>query len=195
MWFTENPWPPIGICAAVFAVFLIRWNLHRKQSDFYVMLACVAAALTIFVVERLVVTEREQVEQTLRDLVWTFENEANLYGPGTHLPKNVELKTLSFISSKAPQLQLLALKGLELVRVEGNIRVTDVHVEMKANNTRALVHFRANGTFVLPDGSRYYRPTRWLVTWQKEGGQWKIIHVTRLNVVTGKPLGSVFSGP
>ncbi len=196
MWFTENPWPPIGLCALVFAVFFIRWQLVRKRSCLYVMAACVASAVVIFFVERAIVTERERIEQSIRDLAWTFEMESALYDTRSTPPADLSrVKTLSFISSQAPELQMVAWQALKLVRVVEPVRITDVKVTLLAQGSRAKTRFRANGTVELPDGSRYYKPTYWEVTWQlekKPRPQWKIIEVVRLNIINGQPYDSIF---
>jgi len=193
MWFTETPWPPIFLCALAFVGCLIGWKSQQRPGYLTGMIASVFAALLVWIVERSIVTERERVEAAVHNLAWAVQNESALYDLGSAFPGEDHLKTLSFISRHAPALRELAWRGLQFVRVAGDLRITDVNVTLRANGTRARSHFRANGTFVLPDGSTSYEPTRWLLTWQLEDGQWRVIRIQRLNVITGQPYRNIFA--
>ena len=70
------------------------------------------------------------------------------------------------------------------VSVESDIRVTDVSVQLTNEDSRAITHFRANATVSASGVGGGYHPSRWELTWQKEGDEWKITRTKYLNVMT-----------
>src|SRR4029077_4719846 len=87
---------------------------------------------------------------------------------------------LTFFSVQAPELRSQAEQALSWVTLPNGIDIKDMRVRTSNENTRAVSHFRANGTVVV-HGMSTHAASRWEVTWQKEGTQWKIIDVQRLN--------------
>jgi hypothetical protein len=183
MWLTENPWPPaiILLVAAVLAGIL--WSNTRKKAFLAIAAACLIAIPIVFVVERSIITPAEVVErqiELLRDAVVSDDVEA----------------TLSFFSKSARFERGAIAAGMALVRIEPNVDITDLDVDVRANDTVAVSHFRANGTFVgrgpLAGGEQHI-PTRWRVSWRKEAGEWKIFSVERLNPITGEKI-NILSG-
>jgi len=175
MWFTETPWPPIMIFSAI-AAGLAAALVTTQQGRYAVgIVAMLIASLATYLVEQNIVTESERVEQAI-------------YGVTEAFQQRDEQRTLSFISQRFPELQTLAIIALRVVEVRDDLRVTDVHVELKNEQTRALSHFRANGTFQAVGIGEVREPTRWEVGWQKEGGEWRIISVEQLHPVTGESI-------
>ena len=174
MWFTETPWPPILICSVIAILFAVVW--YAKQRAVFllgvpVMLVC---GVAIYFVEQSIVTEAELVEAAVLDLAETVE-------------RGDTEETLSFISANATALRLVIGTALTLVTVEDDLRITDLNVTMMAQNSRAKSHFRANGSFTHRSlGATSNRPTRWELTWQREGGEWKIVKVDMLDPITGE---------
>jgi hypothetical protein len=53
---------------------------------------------------------------------------------------------------------------------------------MSNENSRAVSLFRANGVVAVKGlGAQQQMASRWQVTWQKEGNDWKIVEVVRLH--------------
>ena len=99
-----------------------------------------------------------------------------------------EVRTIDRISARAPELQQIARVAIGEVQLGDDLRVSDLSVRMKAQNTRAVSHFRVNTTVSRVGlGEIGYRPSRWEVTWQKEGGKWRIIYIELLDPITGEP--------
>ncbi len=175
MWFTETPWPPIMIFSAI-AAGLAAALVTTQQGRYAVgIVALLVASLVTFLVEQHIVTESERVEQAVYDVAEAFQ-------------QRDEQRTLSAFSQRAPELQVLAMIALRVVEVRDDLRITDLSVELKNEQTRAFSHFRANGTFHAPGFGDVREPTRWDVGWQKEGGEWRIISVEQLHPVTGEPI-------
>jgi hypothetical protein len=65
MIFIESPWPAIGIGAVLFVLFGARFTQTKQVKILAAMIAIVAATIGMVIVERLVVTEREAVENLL----------------------------------------------------------------------------------------------------------------------------------
>jgi ketosteroid isomerase-like protein len=187
MWFTETPWPPIMVFSAI-AAGLAAAFVSTQQGRYLVgIVAMLVASLATYLVEGNVVTESERVEQAVYDVAEAFQQ------------GDVD-RTLSFFSTRStiPHLEAaaplqfslrdVARYALQIVEVRGDLRITDVSVEMKSG--RATSHFRANGQFAVREyGDVGHQPTRWDVVWQKEGTDWKIVKVERLDPITGDTMG------
>ena len=175
MWFTETAWPPIIILMMSAAVMLALWSTSRRAINLIAAVLLLLCCGVVYVIEQQIVTERERVEAAVHDMAAAFESADT----GA---------TLEFISPRAFDLQLavqIAMGAME-IRVRDDLRITDVSVEMLNEESRAKVHLRANGTFYVAEyGDVGHQPTRWNITWQKEGGEWKVIDVERLDPVRG----------
>ena len=171
MWFTENPWPPIIFLAALGVVFGMT-GISRQQIKFYGIAAlCFALCVVVWVVEHQLVTQGEIIEQQIYDLVESFH-------------QNELERTVSFFSKS--NLSLVAQVGVAigLVDIAEDYRITDYDVTLKADNTLATTHFRVNATAeVIGRGNVGRQPTRWLVDWRLEAGEWKITEVSRLKLM------------
>jgi len=174
MWFTETAIPPMIICSLIAVIFFVLWYLRQQMKYVVGCLVMVGAAIGFYFMELSIITERERVESDLYGLISAFEK------------KEVE-PTLNYISPRAEGLRALVQTALNLVTIDGRLRITDVLTELKSENSIATTHFRANGaaTFGGFSGSS---PTRWELTWQKMGGEWKVTKASRLNPITGEPL-------
>ncbi len=96
---------------------------------------------------------------------------------------------LKHISPRQDELTQLVKWALATVTGVNNLRITDVSVEMLSQGSRARCHFRANGRFeVIGFGDIGHQATRWELTWQREGGAWKVIRIRRLNPITGEEM-------
>ncbi|QDU39272.1 hypothetical protein Mal4_36110 [Maioricimonas rarisocia] len=133
------------------------------------------AAIATWWIEKQIVTDREQVEAATLDVIDAYHQQDRE-------------RTLERISDRAVELERLATVTIGLVRLGDDLRVSDLSVRMKAQNSRAVSHFRVNTTVSMTGyGEVGYRPSRWEVTWQKEGGKWRIIYVEQLDPITGEP--------
>jgi hypothetical protein len=169
-WFTETPWPPIFILGIAAALLLAIWSSQKQGSWLIGAVILCMAAVAVFFVERAIFTEAERVEQNILDLTAAFQR------------KDRE-RTLSFFSMQAPDLRDMAVYALNLVDFPKGIDIKDVSVRLTNENTRAIAHFRANGTVSVRGFATQHAASRWQVTWQKEGNDWKIIDVVRLDPI------------
>lgn len=171
MWFTENPWPPIIFLAAV-GVVLGMTGISRQQVKYYVFAGlCFLLCLVVWIVEQQVVTEGEKIELRIYALAEAFQ-------------QNELERTLSFFSRSNLGLLATVAAAVAAVDIEEDYRITDYEVTLKAEQTLATTHFRVNVTAnVLRHGNVGRQPTRWLVDWRIEGGEWKITEVSRLKLI------------
>lgn len=174
MWFTETAIPPMVICSAIAAILFILWYQRRLGKFLIGSLLMVLVTVGFYVLEQSIVTPRERVEADLYQLIDAFQ-------------KKEQETTLSYISPRANQLQDMVKLALTLVTLNDDLRITDVSTQMKSEDSVAIIHFRANGT-AMYGGVSGKQPTRWELTWQKMGGEWKVTAATRLNPITGEPL-------
>jgi ketosteroid isomerase-like protein len=166
-WFTENPWPPIVLLGLVVCALLAVWSSQKRGIWLVGVVAAAALAVAVFFIEKSIVTEKERIEQKVLELTAAFQ-------------RKDRDRTLSFFSAQEPELRQMAESALEMVTLEKDLDIKDFDVRLFGEGTGAVSRFRANGTVsALGDSGHFW--SRWDVTWQKEGGDWKIIAVQRLN--------------
>jgi len=176
MWFTETPWPPILICGLAAVACLIQWQQRQQMKYFGGALACIVVAVGVYFLEQQIVTEKEQVELAVVDITSAFQR------------RDLEA-TLSHVSNQAPVVKSVIVFGYNILSVEDDMRLTDVSVDLIAQNTRAISKFRINGTVKFnnaPSGD--HMPSRWEAKWQLEDGEWRMIEIQELDPLTGEPI-------
>ena len=186
MWFTETPWPPILVCIVLCVVLVVSWYSTQRESVLLGVPVLLVLSGVIYFVEHRIVTERERVEESVVQFVTTFREESGIFNAGERLFGNAVPKTLEFISPSAVDVKQRVEVALALVNVKDDLRITDLNVEMKSANSRAVAHFRANATVSAAVGDLGHQPSRWQVTWQRESDNWKVVKVDRLNFFTGE---------
>ncbi len=192
MWFTEDAWSPIILCTVVAAIFFIAFMTTQRARFLIALPLLLLAAITIYFAEIAIVTDSEQVEKNLLDLVDTFVEESHQFGVGNaEVPD--QLRCQSFFAENNTEDRALVVLALLKVRVEHDIRVSDVKVQLTNNATMAVTHFRANAT-VSTGSFSGYQPSRWELNWQKQGGEWKITRTRMLNPVNGDEQSIPLSG-
>lgn len=175
MWFTEDAWTPMALLAVGAIICLGLWNTSRRTGYLFaaggLLLGCGGA----WVVERAVVTDREQLEVLVQNLCDDFRRK--------------DRRTLDYFSAHAEPLRQMAAGAMELVEVRDDLRVTDFATELTNNNSLARVHFRANATLsVRAIGNVGRQPFRAIIEWQREAGVWKIVNIRRLNPLNGQEM-------
>jgi hypothetical protein len=169
MWFTETPWPPFCICSVVAAVFFAQWYVHRRPRQLQLSVAFLALGGLVILVERLIVTESERVENNVYALARAFES-----GDGE--------RCAEFFSAHDQKERDLVRGVAGSVHVVGSIRITDLSVQMSSAESQATSTFRASAT-VSFNGRQEHGYTRWALTWEREANEWKIAHIRRLHFV------------
>lgn len=100
-----------------------------------------------------------------------------------------EPAVLSHISPREDELQTLVHWAFATVTAVEDLQLTDVSIDLLMEGSRAVSHVRANGRFhVGAYGDIGHRPTRWELTWQREGEEWNVIRIRRLNPITGEEI-------
>ena len=181
MWFTEDAISPMILFGVVAIGLYVAWTSTRQRKYLTWAVIAVAAAVVVFVAEQAIVTDPEKVESTLLELIDTFIEESRTV-TGSSAPAVVRCHSFFAADNASDRGRVTA--ALLLVEVQADLRITDVQVRLTNNSTRAITHFRANGT-VSVSGAPYHRPTRWELTWRKDGGEWKVTNTKMLNVMNG----------
>jgi len=169
MWFTEDPWPPMLICGVLALIGVAFWSSSKRVLPLaFAALALVAAGI-IYAVEAAIVTPAEQAEALTVQLCREFQRQ--------------DKAALEHFSPAAPELRQLCEMAMQSVLVEDDLQLSDFQTRMSNNDSRATVHFRAKGTISAMSYGilKTYQPTRFELTWAKEGADWKIVAITRLN--------------
>lgn len=140
------------------------------------MVICAAGMLGTYVAERRIVSDRERIEASLFEMADAFV-------------VRDEHAVLDRISPRQDELKALVSWAFATVTAVSDLNLTDVSVQLLMEGSRATTHFRANGRFdVAGFGDVGRKPTRWELTWQREGSDWKIIRIRRLNPITGEEM-------
>ncbi|WP_339732804.1 hypothetical protein [uncultured Gimesia sp.] len=174
MWITETAIPPIIVCSILATIFFVQWYLRRQIKYIAGVAIMVMLMFGFYVLELNIITTRETVEADLYGLVNAFQD------------KEADT-TLNYISPRADGLRQMVQIALNLVTIDGELRITDVQTELRSEDSVATTHFRANGAATFGSFSGRH-PTRWELTWQKMGGEWKVTKASRLNPITGEEL-------
>ena len=194
MWFTETAWPPIIFLCVIAVLLFLGWMSQRRIGYLAGVCLCLGLCGIVWLVEERIVTEREQVEQRLLDFTKTFQRESLQRGLANFVLGGPEPETFAFISATAKEVRGLAQQALDLVDVQDDVRISDVHTTLTNNQSRAVTQFRASATVnATTFGNVGRQPTRWELIWQRENGVWKVVHATRLNFISGDPLGNPLS--
>ena len=176
MWFTENAWPPMLIAGLATLVCLALWNSNRRGIHLIAALICLLLCAGFYFLERAIVTEGERLQQIVVSLCNDFRN------------KRVA-ETVNHFSNAAFKEKALVLAAMAIVDVREDLRLTDFSTNLTNQNSRGTVHFRANATLAMPSqGDVGHYPSRFVLTFQREQGEWKIIEVERLHPLTGEKM-------
>ena len=170
MWFTENAWPPMLIAGIAGLICVALWNADRNSRYLVGAVICLLLTGGLYAVERAVVTEGERLQDDVSQMCDQFRRR--------------QPETLNHFSDSATDLRTLCDTAMKMVEIEDDLRLTDFQTKFSNNHSRADVHFRANATISVMS-FRSPHPFRGLLTYQKEGGQWKIVGVQRLDVIRG----------
>lgn len=177
MWFTETPWPPIFIGIAGMVLLGAAWLQNARKLYLGGFVALGLACLAIYGFERWYVTEPEKVEQRVYDLAAAVE-EDDVDG------------VLQFIAEDQSALRNKVRVGMSQFRVDGGLRVTDVDAHFNDERTAIISRLRANGTVAskLNSAASRHVATMWEFTWKKEGDQWRIVKIQRLDPLKEEPI-------
>lgn len=167
---SENPWPIIGLLLAIgFISFL---TAAPRSGTIFVV--CVLLSVGLFFLEKYLVSPAERVQAAMHVMLENFKSR-DIAAIGNQLSDN------------AANLKDVAQRGLDLVELSESFHIRSADVTMESE-TRAVVMVRANGSVTLlrhSGGSRHVA-TYWKTIWIKDGGDWKLDEVTRLNVANGE---------
>ncbi|HVW02762.1 MAG TPA: hypothetical protein VHB77_20560 [Planctomycetaceae bacterium] len=173
-WLTENPWPVAILCGLAALVFVGIWSSNKRAAHLLAALVCLLIGASLFVIEGLIQTDAERVEQDVHRLVDAFER------------KDLE-QVNAMISPQLDTLRTSIATAAKMVDVKA-IRVSDLSVEMREHHTRAISQFRANGEVVF-GGSMHHAATRWRITWERDGEKWIVTRVVRLDPIRNEEVG------
>jgi hypothetical protein len=167
-WLVESPWP-ILVAGAVLEVGLV---LALVRTGRAVLLAAIAgvglATALLLVVERMVITETERVENTLDDLSRTLLT--------NDLPA-----VLDFIAPSATDVRALAEHSLPEVKITAAHVGGDLEIQVneRASPPEALATFTGRFSFKLVRGTSPYENLvrHFRVKFVKQGERWLIVAV------------------
>lgn len=170
MWFTENAWPPMLIAILCSLVFFGMWNSDRRSLYLALAVACLMMTGGFYVIEKAIVTQGERLQVDVAQLCDQFRRR--------------QRETMNHFSNTVPQFKRLCKEAMDIVEIRDDLHLTDFQTTLSDNDSKAKVHFRANGTFSVM-GFTGPHPFRCILTYQKEADGWKIVDVQRLDPIKG----------
>jgi len=174
VWFTENPWPPIGILVLIGLIFLGVWNSNRRGLHLLLALGCFLACFGLYGLERLLETDAERLQKRVEQLCYDFRDKA----PGV----------LDYFSDTQPELKQLVAEAQNLVTVHKDLRLSDFQRKMLGPDSGSI-RFRANATLDVRDvGNVGYQPAMIELEFRREGDVWRVIRVRRFNPLNGREM-------
>lgn len=175
-WFTETAWPPIMLLATAGGAGVALFYTTQRVKYLLALIPLILLGPVIYAYERRTVTERERVEQSVFEVTSAFQRQDRP-------------EVLRYIGRQEATLQRVATWAMDTIQPDGPLNVTDVSVAMHNNDSRAASHLRVNGQIsVIGMGKVGHCSSRWELTWQKEGGEWRIIGIQRLDPISGEPM-------
>jgi hypothetical protein len=162
-------WPLFFLFLILGAALLGHWLLQRGQRQLIAALAFLFAAALIVVGDHFIITETKRVRANVYDLAKAVQ------------AGSVE-QSLGFISESDKPDRELVSQVAGMVEIQGPIHISDLTINMSSAESRAVSTFRATADVRYQNQTNRY-PTRWELTWQREGNDWKIVRVRRLQLI------------
>jgi ketosteroid isomerase-like protein len=162
-------WPLFFLCLILGAAFLAQWLPQRGRRQIVAATVFLVAAAAIFLADHFIITETKRVQANIYDLAKAVQ------------AGNVERCLTFFSENDKPDRQLVG-QAASMVEIQGPIRITDMAINMSSAESRAVASFRATADVKFQNQTNRY-PTRWELTWQREGNDWKVIRVRRLQLI------------
>ena len=170
----ESPWILLGVAATLLVVAVVRVLPTSRRWGGVLTAVAVVVAAAAFGVDEFVVTDTEQLEQQLTQLVADFAG-------------NQSAAVAAAFDDSVPVWRMAASAAVALVDVEPDYRLTDLSAAVSGDE--ASQHFRLNGEFTVGRfGSVGRRPTRWQLDWVRVGDAWRIVDVHELDPITGEEM-------
>jgi hypothetical protein len=157
------------ICGVLALIGVAFWSSSKRVLPLAFAAVFVIAAGIIYAVERAIVTPAEEAESLTQQLCLEF--------------KRQDPATLEHFSPTVPELRSLCEMAMQTFIVEDDLQLSDFQTRMTNDDSRAIVHFRAKATVTAMSYGimKTYQPARFELTWAREGADWKIIALKRLN--------------
>jgi hypothetical protein len=164
-WLVEDPWPILWVAGGILAVLAVAFYHTRSRAALATIAVVLVIGLAGLAVERLVVTEREEVENTL-------------YGAAAALVKNDPPQVLAFVSEDADEMR----RGISAILPRFEIREAKVGGNLKIKFNRVVNPPTATATFIGRVKANYQDPSRQMpydnfvrqftVRLRQEGDRW-----------------------
>lgn len=171
--FQDNSLPWLAASLGLSVIGFLAMYLTQRAVVGTVGVVFLLIGAGIYAADHMVETNREKVRAETTNLC----NEFRAKDP----------KTFSHFSADHPELVALCKTAMNMVEVGHDLRLSDWEMKETKPGKEVLCHFRANATLTVQGQSQHY-PARFELTWNREGADWKIAGVRRLNPINGKPM-------
>jgi len=162
-------WPLFFLCLILSAALFGQWVLQRGRRQIVASAVFFLAAAAILLADHFIITETKRVE-------------AGIYGLAKAVQAGNVEQCLDFFSPNDKADRQLVTTAVGMVEIDGSIHITDLSIKMSSAESRAVSTFRATATAKY-QGRSDRVPTRWELTWQREGNDWKVTRIRRLQLI------------
>jgi len=162
-------WPLFFLCLILGAALLAQWVLQRGRRQLVAAAVFLLAAVVILLADHFIITQTKRVQSNIFELAKAVE------------AANVE-RCLSFFSEGDKADRQMVQQAVGMVQIQGTIHISDMTIKMSSAESRAVSTFRATADVTYQNQTSRF-PTRWELTWQREGNEWKVIRVRRLQLI------------
>lgn len=173
-------WPLFFLFLILGAALLAQWLLQRGRRQIIAASIFLSAAAAVVIADHFIITETKRVQANIYDLAKAVQ------------AANVERCLTFFSENDKPDRQLVS-QAASMVEIQGPIHISDLSVNMSSTESRAVSTFRATADVKYQNQTNRY-PTRWELTWQREGNDWKIIRLRRLQLIGDQETNPLSAG-
>jgi len=164
-WLYETAWPGLFVCLLAEVVLGIMLLRTGRGQLLFAMLAVAVLGIVLICIEHFVVTEREEVENTLDDLAAALRANSAQQVVGFISPSNQGLRSFAT--------QQLKRVKISFAKVTGDLTI-DVSHRQEPPTAKANFIARIEGQELRGHAPRGAFVNRFDVQFRKEGGRWLI---------------------
>lgn len=180
----ESPWTLVMVCAVVAAWGLFEWHRTRGRLGLIVAALGLVLALGLWTTARMVTTDREAVEQEIRELVrdtTPYDSDA----VWSHMGSGLRVTDSGGKLQIPGPLVRPALSRMARMYEPTEHTITRLDIGVEGDRAIAELHLRTRS-----DVSGMGTPTSWNMVWERTTqGEWKMVELRWLTMAN-QPVGS-----
>lgn len=168
----ENPWPIYVVLALTEFVLAGLWWSRRDKKILQWMIAPLVLAVAVFVLERIVVTDREQITINTNEIGRLIQS-GQVEGLKTYLDENIRVKLADMGSDTANRDQVIQM-GKAVLTQNPVAKISFLGLKVEPSGSLAEESVTTIIDFAGGELKDQKRAVKWIVRWGKKDGRWLI---------------------